>query len=105
MFKALDKIVDKILPLEIEEEEFVQDEEDDEMSELRKMLEEDDVEYDEQTSENNEKVVNINRAREYRRRQRVSKEQLTPRNSTKNKGNNKDKSQKKGEHGDEDPRS
>ena len=104
MFKALDKIVDKILPLEIEEEEFVQDEEDKEMSELRRMLEDDD-EYDEQTSENNEKVVNINRAREYRRRQRVPKEQLTPRNSNKNKGKNKDKSQKKGEHGDEDPRS
>lgn len=104
MFKALDKIVDKILPLEIEEEEFVQDEEDKEMSELRRMLEDDD-EYDEQTSENNEKVVNINRAREYRRRQRVPKEQLTPRNSNKNKGKNKDKSSKKGEHGDEDPRS
>lgn len=104
MFKALDKIVDKILPLEIEEEEFVKDEEDKEMSELRRMLEDDD-EYDEQTSENNEKVVNINRAREYRRRQRVPKEQLTPRNSNKNKGKNKDKSQKKGEHGDEDPRS
>lgn len=104
MFKALDKIVDKILPLEIEEEEFVKDEEDKEMSELRRMLEDDD-EYDEQTSENNEKVVNINRAREYRRRQRVPKEQLTPRNSKKNKGKNKDKSSKKGEHGDEDPRS
>lgn len=74
------------------------------MSELRRMLEDDD-EYDEQTSENNEKVVNINRAREYRRRQRVPKEQLTPRNSKKNKGKNKDKSSKKGEHGDEDPRS
>ena len=104
MFKALDKIVDKILPLEIEEEKFVKDEEDKEMSELKRMLEDDD-EYDEQTSENNEKVVNINRAREYRRRQRVPKEQLTPRNSNKNKGKNKDKSQKKGEHGDEDPRS
>lgn len=104
MFKALDKIVDKILPLEIEEEEFVKDEEDKEMSELRRMLEDDD-EYDEQTLENNEKVVNINRAREYRRRQRVPKEQLTPRNSKKNKGKNKDKSSKKGEHGDEDPRS
>lgn len=74
------------------------------MSELRRMLEEDDVEYDEQTSENNEKVVNINRAREYRRRQRVPKEQLTPRNSDENKGKNKDKSKKHGEHGDEDPR-
>lgn len=104
MFKALDKIVDKILPLEIEEEEFVKDEEDKEMSELRRMLEDDD-EYDEQTLENNEKVVNINKAREYRRRQRVPKEQLAPRNSKKNKGKNKDKSSKKGEHGDEDPRS
>lgn len=71
----------------------------DDTNEIRKILENGDDEYNKKLSEDG-KIIAINRSKEYRKKQRVSEEQLTPRKSNKN--NDKDKSK---EQGDEDPRS
>ena len=45
---------------------------------LEEQLKAGDEEYNKRSSGESEKVVNINRSREYRRKQRVSREQLNP---------------------------
>ena len=121
MFKALDKIVDKILPLEIDDEDQPEEEEEHEdTSEIREMLKEEDTieikkmlqdkdpEYNEMSSDDG-KIIRVNRSREFRKNQRVSADQLKPINKSQNKGKNKTKNKTKnkhhGEQGDGDPRS
>ena len=74
VYNILDKLANKIVPLEISEGEERRDDEDS----LEEQLKAGDEEYNKRSSGESEKVVNINRSREYRRKQRVSREQLNP---------------------------
>lgn len=116
MFKALDKIVDKILPLEIDDktrpEEAEKNEDTDEIRkmlkeedtiEIKKMLQDKDPEYNEMVSDDG-KIIGVNSSRAFRRNQRVSADQLKPIKKNQNKGKNKTKNKHHGEQGDGDPR-
>lgn len=74
VYNILDKLANKIVPLEISEGEERRNDEDS----LEEQLKAGDEEYNKRSSGESEKVVNINRSREYRRKQRVSREQLNP---------------------------
>lgn len=74
VYNILDKLANKIVPLEISEGEERRSEEES----LEEQLKAGDEEYNKRSSGESEKVVNINRSREYRRKQRVSREQLNP---------------------------
>ena len=71
VYNILDKLANKIVPLEISEGEERRNDEDS----LEEQLKAGDEEYNKRSSGESEKVVNINRSREYRRKQRVSREQ------------------------------
>ena len=117
MFKALDKIVDKILPLEIDDktrpEEAEKNEDTGEIREMlkeedtieiKKMLQDKDPEYNEMVSDDG-KIIGVNSSRAFRRNQRVSADQLKPIKKNQNKGKNKTKNKHHGEQGDGNPRS
>ena len=74
VYNILDKLANKIVPLEISEGEERRNDE----NSLEEQLKAGDEEYNKRSSGESEKVVNINRSREYRRKQRVSREQLNP---------------------------
>ena len=74
VYNILDKLANKIVPLEISEGEERRNDE----NSLEEQLKAGDEEYNKRSSGESEKVVNINRSREYRRKQRVSREQLHP---------------------------
>lgn len=74
VYNILDKLANKIVPLEISEGEERRNDEDS----LEEQLKAGDEEYNKRSSGESEKVVNINRSREYRRKRRVSREQLNP---------------------------
>lgn len=74
VYNILDKLANKIVPLEISEGEERRSEEES----LEEQLKAGDEEYNKRSSGESEKVVNINGSREYRRKQRVSREQLNP---------------------------
>ncbi len=93
VYNILDKLANKIVPLEISEGEERRNDE----NSLEEQLKAGDEEYNKRSSGESEKVVNINRSREYRRKQRVSREQLNP-IEHKNK-DSKDKEKQKGKDG------
>ena len=78
VYNILDKLANKIVPLEISEGEERRSEEESLEESLEEQLKAGDEEYNKRSSGESEKVVNINRSREYRRKQRVSREQLNP---------------------------